>query len=351
MGWAADIAPAVIETFHGAFPGAVPLACVAIDPEATVVELDGAPPDGRFEVGSLTKTMTGTLLARLAGEGLVELDENIGRWVAAGPHGEITLRQLATHTSGLPRLAPGQTAGEDNPYAYLTEPVVESALRRAERTPGRDFAYSNFGYQVLGLALARVTGRPYGTILAELVLDPLGMTCSGVDGLGGGQRITGYVDGKPAPHWDMPVPGPGGVETTAEDFGRYLAACLAPPPDALGTAIRLAQIPEARIDEHREIGLGWLIRDDRYVWHNGGTGGFAGSAAIDPAEGRALAILAGTHGTAAHQLDRAVLTALADGDPREARPQTLGPQWEQFDAAGQAGGIRTLPPRSPHTSE
>lgn len=111
MGWAADIAPAVIETFHGAFPGAVPLACVAIDPEATVVELDGAPPDGRFEVGSLTKTMTGTLLARLAGEGLVELDENIGRWVAAGPHGEITLRQLATHTSVCPGWHPARPPG------------------------------------------------------------------------------------------------------------------------------------------------------------------------------------------------------------------------------------------------
>lgn len=57
--------------------------------------------DGRFEIGSVTKTMTGTLLALLAADGTLRLDDEVGRWLSAGDNGRITLRQLATHTSGL----------------------------------------------------------------------------------------------------------------------------------------------------------------------------------------------------------------------------------------------------------
>ena len=94
----------------------------------------------------------------------------------------ITLRQLATHTSGLPRLAPNHQATHDeaNPYARYTAALAEEGLRQASPKPGAGFGYSNFGYQLLGLALERAAGRAYQALLSERVLGPLSMTMSGV---------------------------------------------------------------------------------------------------------------------------------------------------------------------------
>ena len=115
----------------------------------------GLPGDARFEIGSITKTMTAALLGSLAGDGVLALDDEIGRWLDAGPNGSITLEQLATHTSGLPRLASNQPAGEANPYRDFTARHAEEGLRTVTRAPGAGHLYSNFGCQLLGLALER----------------------------------------------------------------------------------------------------------------------------------------------------------------------------------------------------
>ena len=325
MGWASETARAAAGIFEGAFPGErVVVAAAAVDADGTVTARgDGCPAGGRFELGSVTKTMTGTLLASLAGDGLVGLDDEIGRWLAAGPNARITLRQLATHTSGLPRLAPNHRATHDeaNPYARYTATLAEEGLRQASRKPGGGFGYSNFGYQLLGLALERAAGRAYQELLNERVLGPLAMATSGVGDAGGGTRLPGHAAGRTAGHWDMQLPGPGGVEASTGDVARYLQACLTPPGTALGAALRLAAAPQLRVDEHLEIGLGWIIRGGQVRWHNGGTGGFAASAGFDPACLRALAILVNTHGGAAGALDAAVLLALSGGDLRGARPR------------------------------
>src|SRR5580692_12620448 len=110
MGWASEQAQAVFETLDGAFDGAgIAVAVAAIDAAGPAfVRSAGLREDARFEIGSVTKTMTATLLASLVGDGVVALDDEIGRWLDAGPNAGITLEQLATHTSGLPRLAPNQ---------------------------------------------------------------------------------------------------------------------------------------------------------------------------------------------------------------------------------------------------
>jgi CubicO group peptidase (beta-lactamase class C family) len=137
MSRATDTAAAAVEAFHGVFGVDVMVAGIAIDETGTAISLsDGCPADARFEVGSVTKTMTAVLLALLAGDGVLGLDDGIGRWLDAGPNGDITLRELATHTSGLPRLAPSHTVGTKNPYAYLTADVAEADLRTATRQPG-----------------------------------------------------------------------------------------------------------------------------------------------------------------------------------------------------------------------
>ena len=107
------------------------VAVATADEDGYSVELnDGCPADGRFEIGSITKTMTGAVLASLADDGIVGIDDEIGRWLDAGRNADITVRQLATHTSGLPRLSPSHVLGAPDPYDFLTAAVAEGELRR-----------------------------------------------------------------------------------------------------------------------------------------------------------------------------------------------------------------------------
>lgn len=227
-----DRSRAISEMLNGTFPGdGFAIATTAVGPDAGPVfaVTEGLPENARFEIGSITKTMTAILAASLAGDGVLTLDDKIGRWLDAGPNQEITLEQLATHTSGLPSLAPNQPTGEGNPYRDFTAELAEEGLRASARTPDAGYLYSNFGFQLLGLVLERASGQHYQDLLAERLLKPLGMTCSGIGAAGNGIRLTGYADGAPAEHWDFALPGPGGVETTIADLSRYITACTEPP--------------------------------------------------------------------------------------------------------------------------
>ena len=326
MGWGSERARAVFETLDGAFDGdGIVIAVVAVGSGSgpAFAGTGGLPVDARFEIGSITKTMTAALLASLADDGVLALDDEIGRWLDAGPNGNITLEQLATHTSGLPRLAPNQPAGGANPYRDFTAKRAEKGLRIATRVPGGGSLYSNFGYQLLGLALERASGQRYQDLLAQRLLGPLGMTSSGVGAAGGGTRLTGHAGGKPARHWDFALPGPGAVEATIGDLARYLAACLVPPDGPLGIAIRLCQQPHVRIDGRLAGGLAWIISDG-LLFHNGGTGGFSASMTIDQAAGHAMAALVSTGGSAVPLLDAAVMAAVKGSDPRQVRPRDTG---------------------------
>ena len=147
MGWSTDAARPLTEAFIGALgaPGTV-IAVACIDDAETMIHVNpvDTPADGRFEVGSVTKTMTATLLALLAADGSLRLDDEVGRWLPAGANAGITMRQLATHTSGLPRLAPNMnlpTVDLANPYAEFGVEQAEEGLRQAVAAPGGPILY------------------------------------------------------------------------------------------------------------------------------------------------------------------------------------------------------------------
>ena len=333
MGWASEQAKAVFEALNGAFHGGIAVAVTAVDAGGPAFSRSAElAENARFEIGSITKTMTATLLAGLIGDGVLALDDKIGRWLDAGPNADITLEQLATHTSGLPRLAPNQPTEGTNPYRDFTAQRAEEGLRAATRTADAGHVYSNFGYQLLGLVLERASGNGYQDLLAERLLGPLGMTCSGVGAAGGGTRITGHAGGNPAGHWDFALPGPGAVEASVGDLARYLSACLAPPAGPLGAAIRLCEQPRIQMEGGSAGGLAWIITGG-LLFHNGGTGGFSASVAIDQAAGHAVGALVNTDGRSVSLLDAAVITAVNGGNPRQARPRgfkaTAGPEWER----------------------
>jgi serine-type D-Ala-D-Ala carboxypeptidase/endopeptidase len=333
MTWSEDAARLLVETFEGSFdaPGVVvAAACIGEGGTASQVSPADTPAGGRFEIGSVTKTMTATLLALLDADGALRLDDAVGRWLSAGDNGGITVRQLATHTSGLPRLAPNmglRRVDRANPWAGFGFERAEEGLRQAVVTPGARWLYSNLGYQLLGLVLERASGHPYETLIAERLLEPLAMTCSGVGNSGGGIPLPGHADGGEVPHWDQPL-GAGGIEATIGDMARYARACLRPPQTPLGAAITAALAPQLPLENGRHQALAWQVREDGIRVHGGGTGGFSSAVLIDRGRGRAVAMLASCGVSYGQALGQAGRLALAGDDPRPARPQPPGPEWD-----------------------
>lgn len=276
LSWRSATVERLADALTPALPASAAIAAVAADDGGYAVRIsDSCPLDGRFEIGSITKTLTGVVLASLTDDGAVTLDDQIGCWIDAGPNSDITLGQLATHTSGLPSLSPSHVTGVADPYDFLTAEAAERELRLTDPRPrGVDWDYSNFGFQVLGLALERAAGTPFGSLLEQRVFRPLGMSCSGITGHGGGSRVQGRAQGSPVRTWTHHLWGAGGVEASAEDMARYLSACLMPSRSAVGRAISLAQQSHHQIDPLRSAGLGWALGPPGYLGHDGGTSGF-----------------------------------------------------------------------------
>ncbi|WP_234343614.1 serine hydrolase domain-containing protein [Streptomyces sp. NRRL F-5123] len=237
-------------------------------------------PAGRREqlaygLGSLTKTFTVLLLADLARAGALTLDDPLaahlpaagtdtGAGAGTGTYGaaadRITLRHLATHTSGLPRvprdlLAPAILHPQTNGYAGYTRERLLAALAaaRPRHAPGTRWHYSNLGIALLGPVLEHAGGAPYAELLARRVLRPLGLTGAALgpsaDGAGVAAGAAGAATGHrgdgrtPMPAVDMAAFSPaGGLLATPADLLAYAEALLDPKAGAL----RDVQIPQLR---------------------------------------------------------------------------------------------------------
>jgi CubicO group peptidase (beta-lactamase class C family) len=265
--------------------------------------------DTLFEIGSASKAFTGILLADLVATGKVKLDDPLAKYAPEGivvpkrRGAEITLLDLATQTSGLPRLPPGmRPADPQNPYADLTPAMLWAMLERSEPKEGGDsrYEYSNFGFMLLSDALGRAGGSNYEEVLRERVLAPLGMASTSV-------RVTG-VDAKrfaqghdrayqPVPHWDI-VPalaGVGGLRSSIADMARFIEGVLGrrerPPPAtfALATAV------QRKVTDSSSIGLAWMtVKPGKHevVFHNGQTAGFHSFIGVAFANSTGVVVLA-----------------------------------------------------------
>jgi D-alanyl-D-alanine-carboxypeptidase/D-alanyl-D-alanine-endopeptidase len=269
-----------------------------------------------FEIGSITKTMTGLLLAVFLDRGVVHLDDPIGTWIEAGPAGAVTLGQLATHTSGLPRLTKTMIkrarSVPDNPYRDTTADDVLRDLRALRsRTPG-PILYSNAGYMVLGHVLSVVGGQSYEGLVRNELFRPLGMRQANFGDDSDPARVPGYREGRPTPHWDFQLNGAGGVEATIGDMASYLQAHADPASSELRPALELAQATVARDDAYG-IGLGWHLSDG-VTWHGGGTYGFASFIGFDRATRTGVVVLSnGGHRPDVGQAGFGLLADLAAG--------------------------------------
>jgi CubicO group peptidase (beta-lactamase class C family) len=215
---------------------------------------------------------------------------------------EITLRDLVTQTSALPRMPPGFSPSRpDNPFADFGADALYDALARTELTRdiGQASEYSNFGFMWLSEMLARRGGKPFDVLLAERVLAPLGMDDTSV-ALSASRRarlVTGHAPPYAAtPPWDFPaeVSGVGGLRSTLDDMVKLAAALAGRRGTPLDDTIALAMEPMRSAGGPGMIGYAWFERGDtgkRIHWHNGGTGGFRSMVAVDRSRRVAAVVL------------------------------------------------------------
>ncbi|MBM7490301.1 CubicO group peptidase (beta-lactamase class C family) [Micromonospora luteifusca] len=304
-------------------------------------------PGTQFRIGSITKTFTAVLVLQCRDDGLLGLDDPIGRHLDLPAHGELTVRRLLSHTGGLQREPFGDV------WDSLRAPDAEQLLAeldRAERVlpTGRRFHYSNLGLAVLGQLVARLRGESWAQSLTERVLTPLGLTDTTVTPrptAATGFLVDAYSDeAHPEPPTDFGAVGPAAqLWSTATDLARW-AAFLADPAalDPAGVVLAPATLDEMRwplttTDETlwgAGFGLGLILvpQGDRvvHVGHDGAMPGFLAAAygrrGGDGTAGAMGAAVLGSSGTAAEVFDlpHRLLAAAVEHDPAEIEPWRPG---------------------------
>lgn len=272
---------------------------------------DGPGFDGRtlFELGSLTKVFTALILADMALKGEVSLDDPAQTYLPPGArmpqrHGRaISLRDLAMHLSGLPRLPDNMPFGQPHdPYSDYDEALLLDFLGRYQlpRDPGKSYEYSNLGFGLLGYLLARAARNDYATLLAQRITGPLGMhdTVITLSPEQQARFAPGYDAAMhPTAPWTFPtLAGAGAIRSTAEDMAVFLRAAM-DAKSVIGPMTKLTTgSTHALGDGRNRAGLGWVVgrspEGERLLFHDGGTGGFRTSMIAEPGSQRAVVVLA-----------------------------------------------------------
>ena len=271
---------------------------------------DPRTPDGDtiFEIGSITKIFTSLVLADMVSRNEVALDDPASKYLPENVKmpersgKSITLLDLSTHSSGLPRLPGNLNVLKDprNPYADYTVDDLYEFLSgyTLPRDPGSEFEYSNLGGGLLGHLLACRAGTDYEGLIRSRIARPLSMPDTGITlSASMKQRMaTGHSAMlAPVANWDVPtLAGAGALRSSANDMLTFLEAFLGYKQTPLAPAMK-AMLEVRRPVGQTKIGLGWLIysTDGREIaWHNGGTGGFRSFAGYDPRERIGVVVLA-----------------------------------------------------------
>jgi CubicO group peptidase (beta-lactamase class C family) len=242
-----------------------------------------------YEIGSITKVFTGTVLADMVLKGELNLDDPAEKYLPdtmrmSSRNGKkITLGHLAAHNSGLPRM-PTNFRPKDfrNPYSdYTVEKMYEFLSEYSLRWGiGERYVYSNLGMGLLGHILGLRAGMDYEQLIIERICRVLGMEDTRIalsedmkKRLARGHNPRGEV-----PNWDVPtLAGAGALRSTAADMLTFLGANIGIERTPLLPAMGMALKPRVDAGASMQVGLGWHIRDNgktQIVWHNGGTGGY-----------------------------------------------------------------------------
>jgi len=251
-----------------------------------------------FEIGSISKVFTATLLAQAVEQGNLTLDTPVQTLLPFSLKQsqldgvEITLKHLANHTSGIAHHQPPGLSmyailrGHPwVPFQYYTEDRFEKYLQysiKLDATPGTRYFYSNLGMSLAGYALAQFSGRSFDEMIQKQVFQPLGMDRSAMQVAAVKAHILpGWrKSGRRAPNWDFQAISPaGGVKTCVEDFTKFILAQFSDDP-----SIKRTQEPTFKVNQGNAVGLGWHMTTrpsgERWLNHGGGTLGYTANVLV-----------------------------------------------------------------------
>ncbi|MGA8368478.1 MAG: serine hydrolase [Candidatus Acidiferrales bacterium] len=315
--------------------------------------------DTTFEIGSATKVFTSLLLADMVQRGEVALDDPVAKYLPPGVtmperNGRsITLLDLATHTSGLPRLPTNMSPKDPaNPYAdYSVERLYQFlSTYQLTRDIGAQYEYSNLGGGLLGHVLARRAGMDYEALVRSRICGPLGMNNTRI-------TLTPEMKARLAAghnaaldtveNWDLPtLAGAGALRSTANDLLTFLAANLGYTKSPLAPAMAaMLKVRRPTGQAGLEVALGWHVfttNGKEIIWHNGGTGGYRSFIGFDPKAGVGVvalsnaSTLAGVDDIGRRLLDPSIPLMQS---PQEHKQVTVDPKL--FD--GYAGAYQLAP--------
>jgi CubicO group peptidase (beta-lactamase class C family) len=253
-----------------------------------------------FEIGSITKVFTSTVLASLVEEKKLKLTDEINAYYSFPFKNNIKINfeSLANHTSGLPKLPENlDLSNETNPYKNFGEGEIEEYLKnllKLENEPSKISSYSNLGAGLLGYTLGLSQKTSFQKLLQKRVFDKYKMTNSFTSSQKLENRLVKGFDanGEVVSNWDFDVLfGGGGILSTTEDLVKFVNAQFNPK----NTELTITRKPTFDINESMKIALGWHIikteKEFNWVWHNGGTGGYSSSMVLDAGKKNGVIIL------------------------------------------------------------
>jgi len=245
-----------------------------------------------FEIGSISKVFTATLLSSFVIDKKIKLNEPINDHLNLSLNNKesITFQELSNHTSGLPRLPSNlnlATVDPTNPYKnYNEKDLVEYITESVEisRTATKKYEYSNLGAGLLGYTLSRIEGISFDSLLTEKIFSKYNMPNSTTKHSNIKEPLIPGLDaeGKEVSNWEFSVlAGAGGILSNVTDLSKFMVAQF----DKSNKALYLSRQKTFDISDNMGIGLGWhLIKSkngNTWNWHNGGTGGYSSSMTVD----------------------------------------------------------------------
>ena len=230
-----------------------------------------------FEIGSISKVFTSTLLANSVIDEKINLNDNINGYLKAPFNNdtEISFIDLANHTSGLPRLPSNldlANVNPENPYKDYKEKELEEYLTtHLELLNKGEYQYSNTGAGLLGYTLSKIENETYESLLQKNIFSKYDMQNSTADI----NKLKGNIvrglnnEGKEVPNWEFSVlAGAGGIFSTVEDLSHFAVSQF----DYTNTELKLTREKTFELNEKMDIGLGWHILKSQsknlWYWHN-----------------------------------------------------------------------------------
>jgi D-alanyl-D-alanine-carboxypeptidase/D-alanyl-D-alanine-endopeptidase len=265
-----------------------------------------------FQIASITKTFTATLIAELVNKGEMSLNDTVNHLLPKSLHVPdfngipVTLKQLLNHTSGLER-EPKEV--ETKRYYHYGLDYMASYLEKTslQTAPGNHYEYSNTGFGLAGIIAAQYYQKDYKQVIKQQIFTSLDMHYSVCDwdDTDSENIAVDYFGAKPAEYenYSEPFAGAYAIKTNLHDLMIYLQTQIDHSGSALKEAIDLTIIPtfdmpmtKANNDvKSKQVGLGWVTftfeDDKRYIYHNGGLIGSSSFIGYNPDSGEGVVVL------------------------------------------------------------